>query len=123
MPSGLLAFRSGPVSGPVRMLAFGSGSGQLLSIPISKGPLSPSAGGQTYPAGAENTADLVRLELWLDGDQVKVEQVTLFQNRDFPVLNEYRSVLGGLFKRCYGFSNAQIAKIFPDTAPKDIQLL
>jgi len=57
------------------------------------------------------------------GDQVKVEQATLFQNRDLPVLNEYRAVLGGLFKRCYGFSNAQIAKVFPDTAPKDVQLL
>jgi uncharacterized protein (DUF1501 family) len=57
------------------------------------------------------------------GDEVKVEQATLFQNRDFPVLNEYRSVLGGLFKRCYGFSNTQIAEVFPATEPKDIQLL
>jgi uncharacterized protein (DUF1501 family) len=57
------------------------------------------------------------------GDQTRVEQATLFQNRDFPVLNEYRAVLGGLFKRCYGFSNARIAEIFSNTEPKDIQLL
>lgn len=36
------------------------------------------------------------------GDQVRVEQSTLFQNRDFPVLNDYRAVLAGLFARQYG---------------------
>ena len=41
--------------------------------PIQAGNLSPAAGAARYPAGAENTADLVRLELRLDGDQVRVE--------------------------------------------------
>ncbi|MBU3740166.1 MAG: DUF1501 domain-containing protein, partial [Rhodoferax sp.] len=36
------------------------------------------------------------------GEQVRVEQATLFQNRDYPVLNEYRSLLGGLLARQYG---------------------
>lgn len=43
------------------------------TTPISKGTLSRSAGDLRYPAGAENTADLVRLELWLEGDEVVVE--------------------------------------------------
>lgn len=35
--------------------------------------LSPSAGDQTYPEGAGNTADLVRLELWIEDDQLLIE--------------------------------------------------
>jgi predicted esterase len=41
--------------------------------PIQAGNLAPAAGAARYPQGAENTADLVRLELRLDGDQVRVE--------------------------------------------------
>jgi len=35
--------------------------------------LAAAAGDERYPAGKVNTADLVRLELWLDGDVVRVE--------------------------------------------------
>ena len=41
------------------------------------------------------------------GEQVKVEQSTLLQNRDFPVLNDDRAVLAGLFARQYGLSAAR----------------
>ena len=33
------------------------------------------------------------------GEQIRVEQRTLFQDRDFPVLNEYRSIIAGLLAR------------------------
>jgi uncharacterized protein (DUF1501 family) len=33
------------------------------------------------------------------GDQVAVTPQSLNQNRDFPVLNEYRAMLAGMFKR------------------------
>ena len=36
------------------------------------------------------------------GEQVKVDQANLFQNRDYPVLTDYRSLFGGLFQRIYG---------------------
>jgi len=36
------------------------------------------------------------------GEQVKVEQKSLFQNRDYPVINEYRAVLSGVFHTIYG---------------------
>src|SRR5205814_5725212 len=36
------------------------------------------------------------------GEQVRVARETLFQDRDYPVLNEYRALLGGLFSRLYG---------------------
>ncbi|MGJ7504791.1 DUF1501 domain-containing protein [Variovorax sp. ZT5P49] len=57
------------------------------------------------------------------GEQQALTQSTLFQNRDYPVLNEYRAVFGGLFKRMYGLSPAQLARVFDGVAPKDLQLV
>ena len=57
------------------------------------------------------------------GEQMRISRGTLFQDRDYPVLNEYRSVLGGLFGRMYGLDAAQIAKIFPEAKPQDLALL
>lgn len=57
------------------------------------------------------------------GEQVRVEQATLFQNRDFPVLNKYRALLGGLLQRQYGLSASQIDNVFPGAKPRDLGLL
>jgi uncharacterized protein (DUF1501 family) len=57
------------------------------------------------------------------GEQQDITQATLFQNRDFPVLNEYRAVLGGLFARQYGLSAAQIERVFPGATPRDLNLV
>ena len=57
------------------------------------------------------------------GEQVTVQKSTLFQDRDFPVLNEYRGVLGGLFARQFGLNNSQLAQVFPGAASKDLGLL
>ena len=57
------------------------------------------------------------------GEQQRVTQATLFQNRDFPVLNDYRSVLGGLFRSLWDLSPAQSAGIFPQAAPIDLKLV
>jgi uncharacterized protein (DUF1501 family) len=46
------------------------------------------------------------------GEQVRVEQPTLFQNRDYPVLNEYRALFGGLLARMYGLNAGQVDSIF-----------
>ena len=48
---------------------------------------------------------------------------TLHQNRDYPLLNEYRAVLGGLFARMYGLDGAQLERVFPGTKPKDLGLV
>jgi uncharacterized protein (DUF1501 family) len=56
------------------------------------------------------------------GEQVSVRQNTLFQNRDYPVINEYRELLGGLFARIYGLNNAQLERIFPGAKPRDLGL-
>ena len=57
------------------------------------------------------------------GVEVRVEQSTLFQNRDFPVLNDYRAVLAGLFTRQYGLSAAQNEQIFAGNKVRDLGLL
>jgi hypothetical protein len=57
------------------------------------------------------------------GDQIRVEQKMLFQNRDYAVLNEYRAVLGGLFRRIYGLGDDRLQKIFPDVKPKELTLV
>nr|WP_315395551.1 DUF1501 domain-containing protein [uncultured Duganella sp.] len=46
------------------------------------------------------------------GEQIGLEQNTLFQNRDYPVLNEYRAMFGGLFARMYGLDSGQVERIF-----------
>jgi uncharacterized protein (DUF1501 family) len=57
------------------------------------------------------------------GEQTRLEQGTLFQDRDYPVLNEYRAVLGGLFTRLYGLSPQQLGRVFADVQPRDIGLV
>jgi uncharacterized protein (DUF1501 family) len=57
------------------------------------------------------------------GEQQRLERVNLFQDRDYPVLNDYRPVLGGLFRSLWGLSPAQSSQIFPQTAPRELQLV
>lgn len=57
------------------------------------------------------------------GEQVEVKASTLFQNRDYPVLNEYRALFGGLARRMYGLSDAQLATVFPGASARDIGLV
>ncbi len=57
------------------------------------------------------------------GEQVRVESATLFQDRDFPVKNEYRAVLGGLFARQFGLRPAHLDKVFAGVAPRDLKLV
>jgi uncharacterized protein (DUF1501 family) len=57
------------------------------------------------------------------GEQQAVNRSTLFQNRDFPVLNDYRAVLGGLFRRLWGLSADQNAHIFRQVQPADLKLV
>ncbi|MYM68081.1 DUF1501 domain-containing protein [Pseudoduganella sp. FT55W] len=56
------------------------------------------------------------------GEQVRLEQPTLFQNRDYPVLNEYRAMFGGLLSRMYGLNAGQVEKIF-GTSGRDLSLV
>ena len=57
------------------------------------------------------------------GEQAKVERASLNQDRDYPVLNEYRALLGGVFSRLYGLSATQLSSVFPGASPRDLRLL
>src|SRR5215469_4728460 len=54
----------------------------------------------------------------LAGDQVEVAQKTLNQNRDWPVMTEYRAMLGGVFKRMYSLDSTRLTRVFPNTVPR-----
>ncbi len=57
------------------------------------------------------------------GEQQPVTRGTLFQDRDLPVLNDYRAVFGGLFKSLWGLSTEQTAGIFQQIAPVNLRLV
>ncbi len=57
------------------------------------------------------------------GEQTVVSAGTLNQNRDFPVLTEYRAMLGGIFRRMYGLDNNRLSVVFPNAVPRDVGLL
>jgi uncharacterized protein (DUF1501 family) len=57
------------------------------------------------------------------GEQQRLERGTLFQDRDYPVLNDYRAVLGGVFRSLWALSPAQGERIFPQAPPLDLGLL
>jgi uncharacterized protein (DUF1501 family) len=57
------------------------------------------------------------------GAQQKLERGKLFQDRDYPVLNDYRAVLGGLFRGMWGLSPKQSAAVFQQVAPVDLKLV
>jgi uncharacterized protein (DUF1501 family) len=57
------------------------------------------------------------------GEQVAVTPQSLNQNRDFPVLTEYRAMLGGIFKRMYSLDNPRIQRVFPSIVSRDLGLV
>ncbi|MDB5740072.1 MAG: hypothetical protein JWP16_1112 [Alphaproteobacteria bacterium] len=57
------------------------------------------------------------------GPQVTITQANLFQDRDWPVLTDYRALIGGVLQKGYGLSQTQLAQIFPSTQPTDLALI
>jgi len=57
------------------------------------------------------------------GDHGPVTQASLNQNRDYPVLVDYRALMGGLFSRMYGMNTGRLANVFPGATPRDLGLV
>jgi uncharacterized protein (DUF1501 family) len=57
------------------------------------------------------------------GAQQRLERANLFQDRDYPVLNDYRAVLGDLFRSLWGLTPAQSAQIFPQSTSGDFKFV
>jgi hypothetical protein len=53
----------------------------------------------------------------------KMNLTPLLQNRDYPVLTNYRDMLGGVFSRVWGLSAGQLQTVFPGSHPRDLQLV
>jgi uncharacterized protein (DUF1501 family) len=59
----------------------------------------------------------------ITGQQLPVTQANLFENRDLPVHNDYRSLIGGVLQKSYGLNQTQLAQIFPQAPPQDLSLI
>ncbi len=57
------------------------------------------------------------------GEGVQLSDRTLNQNRDYPVLTDYRDMLGGMFSKLWGLSPTRIHKVFPNASPLDLRLV
>jgi uncharacterized protein (DUF1501 family) len=57
------------------------------------------------------------------GEQQRLARGTLFQDRDYPVLNDYRAVLGGIFRSLWGLSPSQSSHVFQQAALADLKLV
>ncbi|MDP4003272.1 DUF1501 domain-containing protein [Methylobacterium sp. NEAU K] len=57
------------------------------------------------------------------GPQVRVGETSLFQNRDYPILTDYRAMLADLFSRLYGLSPASLGRVFAQVRPTNLGLL
>ena len=57
------------------------------------------------------------------GDHGPVTQGSLNQNRDYPVLIDYRGLFGGLFRRMYGLDTGRLQTVFPSAQPVDLNLV
>ena len=57
------------------------------------------------------------------GPQAPVTAAGLNQNRDYPVLTDYRALIGGLAQRAYGLNPQRLNAVFPDAPRADLQLV
>jgi uncharacterized protein (DUF1501 family) len=57
------------------------------------------------------------------GEQQRLERVDLFQDRDYPMLNDYRALLADLFRTMWGLTPGQCAQVFPQVTPSRLQLV
>lgn len=57
------------------------------------------------------------------GRRVAVDEANLFQNRDFQVLNDYRSLLAYVFSRMYGLGGAALDRVLPGAKPDDYDFI
>jgi len=57
------------------------------------------------------------------GEQGGLKPGDLHEDRDLPVLNEYRAVLGGIFQKLYGLRQDDLTEVFPGASVLDLGLV
>ena len=88
-----------------------------MSIACTRGPLYATT------SAASDTSNEALIQSIAAGDQVAVGRSTLNEDRDWPVLTEYRALFGGLFKRLYGLDEARLGAVLPRVRAQDIGLV
>jgi uncharacterized protein (DUF1501 family) len=128
-PQGVLASRLGALGAGVETLARELGSQWRNTVVVVV-----SEFGRTFREnGSKGTDHGHGNVMWVTGgsvsggavvgEQASLAAPSLHQNRDMPVLNEYRDVLGGLFARMYGIGPGALQQVFPGSAPSKLRLL
>ncbi len=56
------------------------------------------------------------------GPQVRIAAETLNQQRDLPVLTDYRGLIGGIVQRQFGLGGDRLGSVFPGTRPIALDL-
>jgi uncharacterized protein (DUF1501 family) len=59
----------------------------------------------------------------LAGEQAPITAAALNQNRDYPVLTDFRALIGGVVQRAYGLNADRLQQVFPGAQPKDLGLV
>jgi uncharacterized protein (DUF1501 family) len=59
----------------------------------------------------------------LVGPQVRIAPETLNQQRDLPVLTDYRGLIASILQRQYGLNPGALQAVFPDSTPVALDLL
>jgi hypothetical protein len=54
---------------------------------------------------------------------VAVDRAHLFQDRDYPVLNDYRTLFGGQVQRMYDLDQSGVQRVFASVKPSNLGLL
>ncbi len=57
------------------------------------------------------------------GEQVKIDLADLFQNRDYPVLTDYRAMFAWLCQRVFRLRAASVGRIFAGVHPAELGLV
>jgi len=57
------------------------------------------------------------------GPQMRIAPETLNQQRDLPVLTDYRGLIGGLAQQQFGMNAARLSAVFPDAKPATLGLI
>jgi uncharacterized protein (DUF1501 family) len=57
------------------------------------------------------------------GPQARIDKASLFQDRDLPVVTDYRALIGGILRKSHGLSQTQLSRIFPQAQPAELGLV
>ena len=110
---GRIRERNGHRRGPIRWSSSSASSAALSARTATAAPTTDTAASTGCSAAACAAGASPE-------SRCACRRARLFQNRDYPVLNEYRAMFAGLFARMYGLNASQLERVFPAPAPSGV---